>query len=516
MLTFLLALLPMLIILLLMLQFRWGAAAAGAVGWLAALLVAMLFFGAGPSLIAYSQLRAVFMTFYVLYLIWMALILYHTVNEAGVISAIGRQFLRLTGDRVLQLLLLGWVFSSFLQGASGYGVPIAVVAPLLIGLGFAPATSVIAVAIGHAWSVTFGSMAASFNALIAASGLPGSALAPWAALLLGLSCFACAICMVYAHGGWPALRHGLPAIALIGSVMAGGQYLLAVNGLWNISAFLASLAGLGAAVATARLPLYRTAQPAAPPAASPTPAMRPALAFAPYVVLVAIIIVAELVTPVHTILNSVKLQADVPTTVTALGWITRAGKTQAISLFGHAGALLLYASIIAYALLRVAGRLKPPALPIILRKTAKSAVKSSIGIAAMIGFALIMDQSGMTNAIASALSRSLAPAYAFVSPFIGLLGAFMTGTNTNSNVVFTGLQAQTARLLGLSLPVILGAQTAGGSLGTMVAPARIVVGCSTAGLAGKEGQVLRRTVGYGLLITVLVGLVTWIAARLVR
>ncbi|MCC7355472.1 MAG: L-lactate permease, partial [Anaerolineae bacterium] len=89
----------------------------------------------------------------------------------------------------------------------------------------------------------------------------------------------------------------------------------------------------------------------------------------------------------------------------------------------------------------------------------------------------------------------------------------MTGSNTNSNVVFVALQQQTAQLLGLPVSLILGAQTTGGSIGGMLAPARIIVGCSTAGLAGKEGLVLRRTITYGLVMTVLIGGVVWMLAR---
>jgi lactate permease len=516
---FLLALLPILVVLVLMIKFRWGGAKAGPVGWLTALVVAVVFFGAGPSLLAYSQMRAFFMTIYVLYVVWMALILYNTVLDAGVIAAIGRQFIRVTEDRVLQLLLLSWVFSSFLQGVAGYGVPIAVVAPLLITLGFEPVTSVAAVAIGHAWSVTFGSMAASFNALMAASALPGATLAPASALLLGFCCFACAIAACYTYDGLKAVRRGIVAILIIGAVMAGVQYALAVSGLWNIAAFVAGLAGLGATFLVSRLPLYRNSTDGrqAPEtalnglgAAKPMP---PLLAIVPYVMLIAIVCVAEIVEPVHQVLNSVKVQMAFPATTTALGWVTAAGKGQSISIFGHAGALLIYASVAAFALLSLTGYYKPGALKRILTKTTKSAVNSSIGIATMVGFALIMEQSGMTNAIAVAITQGIAPLYAFTSPFIGLLGSFMTGSNTNSNVVFTGLQLQTAQLLQLPVAVILGAQTTGGALGGMLAPARIIVGASTAGLVGKEGQVLRRTVVYGVIITALTGVIIWVVTR---
>jgi lactate permease len=89
----------------------------------------------------------------------------------------------------------------------------------------------------------------------------------------------------------------------------------------------------------------------------------------------------------------------------------------------------------------------------------------------------------------------------------------MTGSNTNSNILFGALQRDTAGLLGISTPVILAAQTTGGALGSMLAPAKIVVGCSTVGLGGEEGPVLRQGVRYGMIITSVVGLITllWVS-----
>ena len=515
---FLLGLSPILIVLLLMLGFKWGGTRAGAAGWLTALIVSVLFFGAGVELLAYSQMRALLLTLYVLYVIWMALIFYNVVLEAGAIASIGQGIVRVTGDRVLQLLMLSWVFSSFLQGVAGYGVPIAVVAPLLIGLGFPAIQAVAAVAIGHAWAVTFGSMAASFNALIATSGMPGQVLAPSTALLLGLVCYLCGGFAALTAGGFAALKHALPAILWIGTVMAGAQYGFAVAGMWNIAAFVAGLMGLGATALVARLPLYRSTAPRAELSADGTAAQGSrvalplSLAIVPYALLIGVVSLAELAPPVHALLNSVRLEVAIPETVTSLGFTTPSTAGQAISVFGHAGALLLYASIAAYLVLASRRCYAPGSLRTILSNTVRSAVSSSLGIAAMVGFALIMEQSGMTGTVAGILSLSGPALYSFASPFIGLLGAFMTGSNTNSNVLFTGMQRETAALLRLPVTLILGAQTAGGAIGGMLAPARIIVGASTAGLAGKEGQVLRRTIPCGLIITAVVGLIVWLAA----
>jgi lactate permease len=402
---------------------------------------------------------------------------------------------------------------------AGFGVPIAVVAPLLIGLGFSPVTAVAAVAAGHSWSVTFGDIASSFNALIAVTGLSGEVLAPWSAGLLGVACFGCGIAAAYSYQGLQSLRRGWLAIILLGVVMAGTQYGLAVTGLWNLAGFVAGLVGLLASGLVSRLAFYRDSWPTKPTEvtveanAADNSDMSLLLAVAAYLALVVIVSVAELVGPVHELLNVVKIRMAFPATETTLGWVTEAGLGKQISIFGHAGALLVYTSVFAYGLYSVTGHYASGALRRILSNTARSAVRSSIGIASMVGFAMIMEQSGMTYLLAVGLSQTIVSAFPFLAPFIGLLGAFMTGSNTNSNVVFAGLQQQTAVLLGLPVTVILGAQTTGGSLGSMLAPAKIIVGCSTAGLAGEEGQVLRRTIIYGVLITAAIGAITWLAVR---
>jgi lactate permease len=88
----------------------------------------------------------------------------------------------------------------------------------------------------------------------------------------------------------------------------------------------------------------------------------------------------------------------------------------------------------------------------------------------------------------------------------------MTGSNTNSNVVFGVLQQETAQLAGLSAALILAAQTTGGAIGSMIAPAKILVGCSTVGLSGQEGPVLKVTLRYGLVITGIIGIITLLAS----
>jgi lactate permease len=113
--------------------------------------------------------------------------------------------------------------------------------------------------------------------------------------------------------------------------------------------------------------------------------------------------------------------------------------------------------------------------------------------------------------LAEGVADAVGDAYPFASPFIGALGAFMTGSNTNSNVVFGSFQQDAAALLGLNALIILAAQTAGGAIGSMFAPAKVIVGASTVGLGGEEGPVLKKVMIYGLLLVAVISLATWAA-----
>ncbi len=505
-----LSLLPILVVLVLMLRFRWGGAQAGAVGWTVALLVAALHFGAGWRLLAYAQLKGLLLTGFVLYIIWAALLLYRVTDEAGALTTIGAELPHLTPDRGLQALLLGWVLGAFLQGVSGFGVPVAVVAPLLVGLGFPPPSAVVIASVGHSWAVTFGSLGSSFYALIGATGRSGEELAPWAAAMLGLCCLGCGLGTAWAAGGKRTLKSVWPALLLIGLTMAGAQFLTVVSGLWSLGGMVGGLAGLAVGVGWAR---WRRPHPSDDSTSDPPPepgAMSLGWALFPYTLLILVVLVAQLIPPLHATLNRAVIRVQFPALTTGRGWTTPAGPGRTISLFGHAGALLLYAALATYAVFQAQGRYAPGVAGRIARTVVQKGIRSSLGIAAMVGMAMSMEHAGMTHQLADGLARAAGPVFPLVSPFIGALGAFMTGSNTNSNVVFGGLQQQVAALVGVSPLVILAAQTAGGAIGSLFAPAKVIVGCSTVDLGGREGPVLRASLRYGIAIIAVVALVTGI------
>jgi len=502
----LLAFLPVLTVLVLMLRFRWGGAQAGAVGWAGALVVAALRFGAGIRVLGYAQLKGLLLTLFVLYIIWGALLFYRTTDEAGAVDAIGTGLPRLTPDRGMQALLLGWVFSTFLQGVGGFGVPLAVTAPLLVGLGFPPLTAILIPSVGHAWAVTFGSLGSSFFALMAATGRSGASLAPWSAAMLGLACLACGAATLWAAGGRRTLRSGLSAVFVIGLPMAATQYMIVTRGLWSIGAVAAGLVGLVIGVSWAhwRANSGPGGRGRDGTEAQSTPSLGWSLA--PYVLLITIVVVAEFVPAAGRVVGQVVLNVQFPELSTARGWVVPAEEGRSISVFGHPGALLIYASLASYALFRWRGCYKSGAAARIGRGVINRAVRSSLGTAAMVGMAVTMEHAGMTHQLAAGIARLAGPAFPLAAPFIGALGAFMTGSNTNANVIFGDLQQSVAALLGVSPLIILAGHTAGGAIGSAFAPAKVIVGCST--VDAEEGPALQAVMRYGLAIVAMMAVTT--------
>jgi len=149
-----------------------------------------------------------------------------------------------------------------------------------------------------------------------------------------------------------------------------------------------------------------------------------------------------------------------------------------------------------------------------LQATWHSSAPASVGIISMVGLSILMDHSGMTPLLAQTLSQGMGTAFPIVSPLVGILGAFATGSNNNSNVLFGMLQKQVAEMLAIAPALLIASQTAGGSLGSLLAPAKIIVGCSTTGLKGRDGEVLRLTVPYGLVIGLGLGILALIFSRL--
>jgi lactate permease len=487
-----LAALPVLVLLSLMVGMRWGGQKAGPAAWLVSLAVAALFFGLTPAVFLVSQVRGLFLAFTVLAVLWPALLLYNIVDRAGGIRAIATALDRSIASRGLLLVALAWAFSGLLEGLAGFGLPIAVISPMLVGLGVNPVSAVASVAVGHAWSVTFGDMGVIFQTLASVVDMEPAALVPASALALGASCLGCGLAAAKLLGQirlWPA-------VIGLGLLMAITQYGLAAAG-------IAPLAGLGAGLIGV-LGAMLFSRPSAPPEkrAVDPPLVAAAATYGGLTLLMSIIAWPG---PIRDYLLAVVWRLDLPEAATRSGFIMPSGSGMVYRPFLHPGTSLLLMALISFWIYRRSRLCASTDLTASALATFRSAGPASVGITAAVCLSTLMEHTGMTQMLAGGLAALMGSAFPLVSPLVGMLGAFATGSNNNSNVLFAPLQKSIAVLLEIDPRLLLATQTAGGSLGSMIAPAKLIVGCSTVALQGREGEVLRQTLLYGLGIGLLLG-----------
>ena len=495
-----LSFLPILTVIILMLLFKWGALRASAMSWLVAVAVGLIAFGGSWLILAWSQVKALVLAANLLVIVWGALLLFSLASEAGTLRAIGLFIPRLSNDRSIQLLLIAWLLTSFLQGMGGFGVAVAVCAPILVAMGYSPILAIVMTTIGHGWAVSFGGMASAFESLIAVAHVPGVLIAPYAAVLFAISFVPTGVIITFLGTGWKGVRHAFPAILAVSFTMGASLYFLNANGFWSLSTIGPSLVGITTIVLLTRLPGYQGIKTAISNGGHELRTRDLVVHLSPYILLVVIGFAVTLIRPMNAFLNQVSFSLTYPEIVSGLGFVTPAESSPILHPFSHPGMVLFATVLLSYIVLKREGKLNNTSLRRILSLTAHNTVDGSLGIVVMAGVSTIMTHVGMTSTLARGIAETInGVIYPLVVPFVGVIGAFLTGTNNNSNILFGALQAEAAALLKLNVPLILAAQHAGGSMGSVMSPTKLIVACITVGLGGQEGKVLRKLIGYGLI-----------------
>ena len=205
-------------------------------------------------------------------------------------------------------------------------------------------------------------------------------------------------------------------------------------------------------------------------------------AFLPYYVLTGVTLFCLLIGPVKAFLEQWQIGFAFPERVTGYGYVTPAVESYSpLAPLTYPGTFLIISCVVGYVYFKARGCIGPGGLGRILRRAVKKTVPSSVAVIGFIVTSKVMGCSGQVSVLAEGIVSVLGVGYAFFAPIVGLLGAFMTSSNMASNILFAEFQMTTAELLGLSVPGILGAQTAGGAIGSAICPGNIVLGTSTTG-----------------------------------
>lgn len=525
-----LAIFPMALLLVLLVFYRWKAAEAGALGVLCVLLTAALAFKAPINDVAVAGAKGAWDSVYILYVIWPAMILYLLGKTSGAFDALGKEIVHFSKNEMFLVLGFGWVFASFFQGISGFGTPVAVAAPILVALGTRPVYAVAITLIGHAWANMFGTLGVSWIATSQVVELQDPlATALQTAFLLGVVNLAGGTMVAWLYGRGPAIKHALPMILTIAAIHGGGQFLLA-----GVDPVLANFVpGTIALLMLYPLSRWSRYQNEIPKELSDRPAMAGAagkfaatqkdadkpvmslgMAMFPYVLLAAIAIPMLTITPITRLISAFDFGLPFPAVETGYG-VKRAAVAAYSPLrpFNHPGFFLLITSLITWFVFNSKGYFaewaKRVEVPNFWEELVKAAVPTSMAVASYLIMSRVLDHSGQTMVLAFGIREFTPPlVFAFLSNGIGIFGAFMTSSNTASNVLFSQLQSTIAELEGLPESALIAAQSAGGAIGNAIAPANAVLGTSTTGIVGKEGEILRLTLPWTLAIAALTGILT--------
>lgn len=503
---FALACAPIIVLVGLMIWRRWPSGRVGPVTAAMTLLIAVLWFDFGTdtsgalSAVIGATAEAVFVAGTILAILLPALALHRLQEANGAVTAVRSSLLAATGNRLVAAIVVGWFFALFIEGAAGFGTPVALAAPLLVGLGVSPLTAVVATLAGHAAGVSFGAVGTPVLTQLRLTEVSAADLTRTTAL------YHVAISWIFAVFLVVVVSRELPGEQRRWwwGVLAASSFLVPFLGIaWFVGPELATLGGalIGAALflavarrtasaggnaATKRSGIL--ARPNAPAYRHGREDLRVALS--PYLALVSLVGVTRLVTPLRDSLQRVEIR-----------WELAGGFSGAVQPLYHP-ALLLGAAILTAALTGRTTRVEAVAAA---RTAAKQVSTAIAGLVSVLLVARLMSHAAMTDELAAAASRA-GRAWPLLAPAIGALGTFVTGSATSSNVLFTEFQETTATTGGLDAVAALGAQSFGAAVGNIVCPHNIVAASTTVGLHGEEGAVMRRTGLIALAALALAGL----------
>lgn len=474
----LVAIAPLALIVVLMAALRWSAANAGLVGLVAAIVGAVGYFGFGTSThaehgiagaLAGTGAEAVFSAVDILWIILPALSLYELQQRSGAIDAIRAGLMSLSSDKTLLAVIIAWFFGSFMEGAAGFGTPIALSAPLLVSLGFAPVVAVALPLIGHVAGTSFGALGTPIFAQADVSGISGDSIAPPTAWLHASLAPLLVLSIVFiARGGRFQAKYAAWAILAAACFLVPYLVLAA----W-VGPELPTLGGAlaGGLVFAFILRRMRAQQ------AERLDVRSLAVAGMPYAVLVGLILVTRLVPEVRSALRQVVIEWALPGPF--------GGRIQPLY---HPGTMLL-AGFLFGGLLQ---RRKPAELAAAVAAAVRRLVPVAMALLAMLGIARLMVHAGMIEALAATATQT-GRAWPLLAPSVGAIGSFITGSTTVSNILLTDLQQAAAAGLGLPVLAMIAAQGFGAAIGNCAALHNIITGAATVGLQGHEGDILRKT-----------------------
>ncbi|MEE1869254.1 lactate permease LctP family transporter [Pseudomonas auratipiscis] len=460
-----------------------------------------------------------------------AVFLYKLTVKSGQFEVIRSSVLSITDDQRLQVLLIGFCFGAFLEGAAGFGAPVAITAALLVGLGFNPLYAAGLCLIANTAPVAFGALGIPIIVAGQVTGIDAFKIGAMTGRQLPLLSLFVPFWLVFMMDGLRGVKETWPAALVAGLSFAVTQYFTSNfigPELPDITSALASLISLTLFLKVWQPKRSFTSATGSVGAAvvngggsQPSPYSFGEIfkAWSPFLILTVLVTIWTLKPfkaafaaggsmyswvfnfAIPHLDQLVIKTAPIVATPTAIPAVF---KLDPISATGTA---IFFSALISMLVLKINFKTGLTTL----KETFFELRWPILSIGMVLAFAFVTNYSGMSSTMALVLAGTGA-AFPFFSPFLGWLGVFLTGSDTSSNALFSSLQATTAHQIGVNDTLLVAANTSGGVTGKMISPQSIAVACAATGLVGKESDLFRFTLKHSLFFATIVGLITLIQA----
>jgi lactate permease len=473
-----------------------------------ALLIAILIYRMPVKLALLSTVNgALYGLFPICWIIVSAVFLFNITVKSGQFEVIKHFMASTTSDRRIQALLIAFSFGAFLEGTAGFGAPVAITAAMLVGLGFNPLYAAGICLIANTAPVAFGAIGIPITVASQVTGIPEMAISQMVGRTLPVLSLMLPLYLVILMAGWKKAMEVLPAI-----LVSGGSFALLQ---WSSSNFLGPalpdvFAGLGSIITLLIFLKFWKPKKVWRFPNEPAPTIHMNLtystgqivrAWSPFILLTLVIITWGLA-PIKNMLNANgQMQFEMP----GLHNIIRDTKGNLLphifkfNYMSAAGTAIFIAALISIPLVGLSFREAVRVFGATLRQL-KFPI---ITVATVLGFAYIVNDSGITITIADALANT-GWLFPFFAPVLGWLGVFITGSDTSANALFGKLQYATATSIGVDPVVTVAANVSGGVVGKMISPQSIAVAAAAGGLVGRESELFRFTAKHSFLMLLLI------------
>ncbi len=441
-----------------------------------------------------------------------AVFLYNLTVKTGYFETIKDSVAAITEDRRLQALLIAFCFGAFLEGAAGYGAPVAITAGMLVGLGFKPLYAAGLCLIANTAPVAFGGIGIPIITAGKVAGISPNTVSHMAANQLPLLSFVVPAFLVWIMSGWKGTKEVLPAILVTSISYSVSMWFVAANIGPMLPNIVSSIVAIISLISFLRVwqpkKIWRFPdEPEANMEIKEHSLKEIIVAWTPFIVLT--LFIGDWSIPgIEMILN--KLTLKIPFIGLNNAIIAGGDPISVVYKFdwlAAAGTALLLSAIVSSMILNV----KAKTFLSVFKKTVSDLKYSLITIASVLGFAYIANYSGITPTLGKALTVT-GSFFPFVSPFLGWIGVFVTGSDTSANALFCNMQRITAEQIGINPVLTVTANTSGGVAAKMISPQSIAVASGSVNLVGKESDLFKFTVKYSILFTFIMGIVTYIQA----